>query len=243
MLLLYIARRTRPDILFQISWFTSRMHAATFQDMAKLHHLLKYLNGTRKIGLRLVPRESESGLMAMIDSSHGLHLSGHGHWALTLFFYGMCVLCVSRKLKLVGRSSCESEMLGVNEGGVYVLFIRELLSSLGIAVYGPTLILQDNESAIGIMTGEHKIAMSSKHIHLRNLWIMDYVKWSEFAFEHRKTKFMTADLLGKGLVGHLFKRHRYGVMNWPGLMPADDEKFMFALNRQSLEMVKSMKEG
>ena len=53
---------------------------------------------------------------------------------------------------------------------------------------------------------------------------------------------MTADLLGKGLVGHLFKRHRYGVMNWPGLMPAGDEKFMFALNRQSLEMVRSLED-
>ena len=243
MSLLYVARRCRPDILFQISWLTSRMTRPTVQDMSKLNHLLKYLNGTRKIGLRFVPRESESGLLAMIDASHGIHASGHGHWALCLFYFGMCVLCVSRKLKLVCRSSCESEMLGVNEGGVYVLFIRELLSSLGINIDGPTVIFQDNESAIGIMTGEHKLALSSKHINLRNLWIMDYVEKSEIKFDHRRTKFMTADLLGKGLVGHLFKRHRYGVMNWTSLKPEEDEEFMFALDASSVEMVKSLDEN
>ena len=107
MSLLYIARRCRPDILFQISWFTSRMQSPTVQDMRKLHHLLKYLNGTRMIGLRLVPRENESGLLAMIDASHGIHASGHGHWALCLFFCGMCVLCVSHVAHRASRRYLE----------------------------------------------------------------------------------------------------------------------------------------
>jgi len=242
MTLLYVARRTRPDVHFVVAWLTSRMHAATQQDLSKLHHLLKYLNGTRKLGVRLVPRDSSSFLAGMMDSSHGLHLSGHGHWGLCVFFFGMCVLCISRKLKLVCRSSCESEMLGVNEGGVYLLFIRELLSTLGIRFPGPITIYQDNESAIGIMTGDHKIAMSSKHVHLRNLWIMDYVSRGEFIFDHRETKFMTADLLGKALVGHLFRRHRFGVMNWTGLKPDDDSSFMFALDAESVKRVKELTE-
>jgi hypothetical protein len=240
MSLLYLARRTRPDVLFHVSWLTTRMKSPTQQDLRKLHHVLQYLNGTRNVGLRLVPRDEESGLTAMVDSSHGLHQTGHGHWGLCIFFYGMCVLCVSRKLKLVCRSSCESEMLGVNEGGVYVLFIRELLSTLGINQENAITVFQDNESAIGIMSGNNKMAMTSKHISLRNLWIRDQVNRSEIKFEHRKTKFMTADILGKGLVGHLFKRHRYGVMNWASLKPEDDSEAMYSLDEGSLKFIKNL---
>ena len=134
-------------------------------------------------------------------------------------------------------------MLGVNEGGVYILFVRELLSTLGIYHDGAVTIFQDNESAIGIMSGDNKMAMSSKHISLRNLWITDYVNRSEFKFSHRKTKFMTADLLGKGLVGHLFKRHRYGVMNWKTLKPDADSDFMYSLDEASLSLVKNLEEN
>jgi len=234
--LLYIARRCRPDIHFHVAWLTSRMVLPTEQDLAKLYHLLKYLKGTISMGVRLVPRDHSSGLSGMIDASHGLHCSGHGQWGLTLFWYGMCVLCISRKLKMVTRSSCESEILGVNEGGVYILYIRELMDTLGFDMKAPTVIYQDNESAIGIMTGEHKLAMSSKHIHLRNLWIMDYINRSAFTMVYRETKLMTADILGKSLVGHLFQRHRYGVMNWRGTKPKDDPDSMFSLEHDGTRM-------
>jgi hypothetical protein len=137
---------------------------------------------------------------------------------------------------MVTRSSCESEILGVNEGGVYILYIRELMDTLGFDMKAPTVIYQDNESAIGIMTGEHKLAMSSKHIHLRNLWIMDYINRSAFTMVYRETKLMTADILGKSLVGHLFQRHRYGVMNWRGTKPKDDPDSMFSLEHDGTRM-------
>jgi hypothetical protein len=229
MSLLYVARRCRPDIQFQVVWLTSRMHVATVQDLFKLHHLMKYLNGTRKMGLRLVPRDISSGLVAQIDSSHGIHLTGHGHWGMCIYFYGMCILCVSKKIKLVTRSSFESEMMGVNSGGVYVLFFLELLQTLGINVKTPVKIMQDNMSAIGIMTGEHKLAMSSKHIALRNLWVMDYAKRAIFEFVYLVTTMMTPDILGKNLVGYPFRRHRYGMMGWPGTRPENDSEESYSL--------------
>jgi hypothetical protein len=131
-------------------------------------------------------------------------------------------------------------MLGVNEGGVYVLFIRELLSTLGINQENAITVFQDNESAIGIMSGDNKMAMSSKHISLRNLWVRDLVERSEVKFIHRKTKFMTADILGKGLVGHLFQRHRYGIMNWASCKPEDDSEAMYSLDEESLTFIRNL---
>ena len=227
MTLLYIARRTRPDILFQVVWFTSRMNVATEQDMSKLLHVMKYLNGTREMGMRFAPNVQAHPMSAQVDSSHGLHQSGHGHWGLCISLYGMTVLCMSRKHKLMTRSSCESEILGVNEAGVYILFLKELLESLGIDVPNPVPIYQDNESCIGILQGESKIAMSSKHMHLRNMWIMDNIKRLEFILKYRETERMTPDVLGKSLCGYLFRRHRYGMMRWKGTRPYDDSEATF----------------
>ena len=222
MTLLYVARRTRPDIIFHVTWLTSRMTVATNQDMAKLNHLLMYLNGTKLIGMRLVPEKQSSAMIALVDSSHGLHQSGHGHWGLVIKLHGMTVLAMSRKLKLVTRSSCESEILGVNEAGVYILFLKEFLESLGLSINTPVPIYQDNESCIGILQGDHKIAMSSKHMHLRTLWVMDYIKRLIFVMRHLDTKRLSADMLGKSLCGLLFRRHRYGIMKWPGTKPYED---------------------
>jgi len=166
-------------------------------------------------------------MSAQVDSSHGLHQSGHGHWGLCISLYGMTVLCMSRKHKLMTRSSCESEILGVNEAGVYILFLKELLESLGIDVPNPVPIYQDNESCIGILQGESKIAMSSKHMHLRNMWIMDNIKRLEFILKYRETERMTPDVLGKSLCGYLFRRHRYGMMRWKGTRPYDDSEATF----------------
>jgi len=120
-------------------------------------------------------------------------------------------------------------MMGVNSGGVYVLFFLELLETLGIHVNTPVAIMQDNMSAIGIMTGEHKLAMSSKHIALRNLWVMDYAKRAILGFKYLETSRMTPDILGKNLTGHLFRRHRYGMMSWVGTRPGDDTEESFSL--------------
>ena len=68
--LLYVARRTRPDILFQVVWFTSGINAAMDQNMLKLRHLVMYLNGSEQMGMRFVPKVGASSMAALLDLSH-----------------------------------------------------------------------------------------------------------------------------------------------------------------------------
>lgn len=49
--LLYLAKRTRPDILLAISHLASRVTIANQDDKTKLDRVLRYLNGHRKMSL------------------------------------------------------------------------------------------------------------------------------------------------------------------------------------------------
>ena len=51
--LLFVAKRTRPDLLPLISFLTTRMLHATEEDQDKLRRGLQYLNSTKSMGIRL----------------------------------------------------------------------------------------------------------------------------------------------------------------------------------------------
>ena len=51
--LLYISKRSRPDIQTAVSYLTTRVSKANVDDWGKLKRLLQYLNGTIKLPLRI----------------------------------------------------------------------------------------------------------------------------------------------------------------------------------------------
>jgi len=54
-LLLYLARMVRPDILLAITFYflSTRVKCPTEQDISKIARVLKYLNGTKTLGLSM----------------------------------------------------------------------------------------------------------------------------------------------------------------------------------------------
>jgi hypothetical protein len=51
--LLFLSKRTRPDICVPVSFLTSRVQESTEQDMGKLKRVLRYLLGTKHMGITL----------------------------------------------------------------------------------------------------------------------------------------------------------------------------------------------
>lgn len=54
--LLYLAKRTRPEILLTVSYLSSRVSIANEDDQNKLNKLLRYLNKYANMKLRLQGR-------------------------------------------------------------------------------------------------------------------------------------------------------------------------------------------
>ena len=64
--LLFLSKRTRPDICVPVSFLTSRVQESTEQDMGKLKRVLRYLLGTKHMGITL---EADSQIIRLIRSS------------------------------------------------------------------------------------------------------------------------------------------------------------------------------
>ncbi len=69
--LMYLSTATRPDIAFIVGRLSSSMSAPTKGAWNRLKRVLKYLNGTKKLGIAYHKGEGNLCLDTYVDSSYG----------------------------------------------------------------------------------------------------------------------------------------------------------------------------
>ena len=169
MSLMFIARFTRPDVLFLVSFLATRCKSPFVSDWRKAIRILHYLAGTRNEGLvysaitPFVPSISA-------DASHHLYPEGHGQQGFFIFNGSAPVGHRSTKIKMITRSSSESELCGAEEGATYVVWYRLLLVGMGVPISGPIVLYQDNKSTI-IMAEQGGSFQRTKHLIGRQSYI------------------------------------------------------------------------
>ena len=200
--LLYLAKRTRPDILLSVAFLTTRVKEPTQEDKNKLARVLKYLNGN--CGRKLIFRPSTaSGIIGYIDASFGLHDDGRSHTGLIVTLYGCNVLCESSKQKIVSRDSTEAELIGLSDKMMKVLECHEFIIQQGIQI-GMPIVMQDNNSTITLVTkggGKYR----TKHLKARQAQVKELIDHKLMVVNFLSTRDMLADPLSKPLQGELFR--------------------------------------
>jgi hypothetical protein len=134
-----------------------------------------------------------------------LHADAKGHGGIIVTFGGTIVATKSFKMKLVTKSSTESELVAVEESVPYVLWILSLLQDLGLETKKPVKLLQDNLSAIGIIQNGGSFNRS-KHMVARYGFVKQHMELGDVAFEHCPGEVMPADMLTKPLDGSRIKK-------------------------------------
>jgi hypothetical protein len=71
--------------------------------------------------------DSELELRVFTDASHMLHLDAKGHGGIIVTYGGTVIASKSFKMKLVTKSSTESELVAVEESIPYVLWMLTLM--------------------------------------------------------------------------------------------------------------------
>jgi hypothetical protein len=105
---LYLAQRSRPDVLEAVSFLTSRVHQPDVDDYKKL----KYLESTESLVLRL-SSNGDGILHWWVDASYAVHPSMKGHTGGKMSMGKGSVYSTSRSQKGPTRSSTECELVGV----------------------------------------------------------------------------------------------------------------------------------
>ena len=151
MALFWASRRSRPDILFNVSYLATRTKYATSRDLSDLNHVLLYLQSTinEKVCLCF---KGEVTVSIFVDSSAQFYndFCGHGGYVATIGDgYGGSVEIKSGKSNC--RSTMEYELIELHHCLPAVLWLRMLLSELGFPHERASIIYEDNKSVLDIM--------------------------------------------------------------------------------------------
>ena len=210
--LLYLAKRVRPDTLTAVAFLSTRVQAPTDQDWSKLMRMLKYINGTKDMGICL---EAESGIvvLAYVDASFGVHADYKSHTGGVISLCKGPVYVKSAKQKLMSKSSTEAELIGVSDMLPQVIWTRDFLVEQGYSC-GPARLFQDNKSTIVLANKGLSTSEKTRHIAIRYYFVKDRIDSGEVIVEYMPTQEMIADVMTKPLQGALFRRLRSELMNW-----------------------------
>ena len=205
---------TRHDVRKEIVFLGSKCSYPCYGDMKKLTLIMQYLNSTLSYGPRYYTEEGAT-LYGYVDASFNVHPDSRSHTG-----YFLCIgkdsaptLSFSSKQKsCISLSSMEAEYVALHEMTKVIVHTRRFLAEIGFPQEGPTIIFEDNESAINLALSPG-VGKKSKHIDLRYHYIKDMVKTGEIAIEYIDTTKQRANILTKPLPTSQFVSERNAMMN------------------------------
>ena len=212
--LLYLSKRTRPDIQLPVAFLTTRVREPDIDDWKKLGRCLCYLKDNRDLDLTL-----EIMLPFIIrwwiDAAYGVHQDCKSHTGAAMSLGKGCPINGSRKQRINTRSSTEAELVGVNDYMTMVLWVRLFLEAQGIEVVD-NIIYQDNKSTMLLeKNGRQSSGKKTRHFEIRYYFIHDHIKRGTTRVEYCPTDLMVGDFHTKPLQGSAFRRFRAIIMNLP----------------------------
>lgn len=196
--LLYAAMVTRPDISFAVQALGRHLQSSTDEHMNAGMRVLRYLQGTKNVGITY--SKGETVLVGYADSD----------WAgdqdtrrsVTGYVYVLCGAAISWGSKLqptVALSSSEAEYMAACYAIQEAVHLRLLLKSLGYEQQGHTVIFEDNQGCI-YMSQNPVMHKRAKHIDIRFHFVRERVADGTVKLVYVETENQLADLLTKPLL-------------------------------------------
>ncbi|CAH9112472.1 unnamed protein product [Cuscuta epithymum] len=210
---------TRPDISFAVNRLSQFMHAPTETHWQGVKRILRYLKGTLDHGLFL-RRSSPLTLSVFSDSDWGgVTDGGKSTTAYVLYSGGNIISWKSAKQKTVSRSSTEAEYKAVANASAEMLWVRNLLTELGISLVSTPQLFCDNQGATYACINP-VFHSRMKHLALDFFFVRELVESGQLVVKHISTKQQIADILTKPLSKTPFQffRSKLGVSNGSSIL-------------------------
>ncbi|KAG6521833.1 hypothetical protein ZIOFF_018966 [Zingiber officinale] len=189
--LIYLTN-TRPDIVYSVSLISRFMHEPSKLHYAAAKRILRYLQGTRKLGIKYV-KEKENKLVGYTDSDWAGSLDDRKSTSGYIFCLGSKIISwVSKKQKTVSLSSAEAEYIAATDAACEAVWLRRILSDVEQKQEAPITIFCDNNSTIA-MTKNPVFHARTKHIELRHHFIRDLVSDKKIQLKFINTNKQLAD--------------------------------------------------
>ena len=208
----HVSQRARPDILVAVAFLSRHTQNPTEDDWRKLTRVMRYIQATIDLKLRLTPHSLDL-LLWWVDAAYAVHPDMRGHSGATMSLGAGSIFSGSTAQKINTRSSTESEVVGVYDYLPNMLWHAHFLAAQrGKDVN--TVLHQDNTSAMLLeKNGRGSSTKRTKHMDVRYFYIADCIARGEVSLKHCPTTEMLADFFSKPLQGQLFFKFRALLMN------------------------------
>ena len=213
--LLYLSKRTRPDIQIAVGFLGRRVKKATEEDWNKISRVIRFIRGTIDAGLRLRCGNGRLKVTVFIDASHAIHDDYRSHTGCCLYIGDMgAVYCKSSRQGLNTKSSAESELVGATDlAGAYI-WVHSYLKAQNYDVEYEVDLRQDNLAVHAWLKNGRAKDDKGRHINIRYFWLADRIKRGELVVNYTNTSEMVADYLSKPLTGALFNKFRNMIQGY-----------------------------
>ena len=168
--LLWIARCTRPDVVFAVHKATRKTHAPRVKDWKLAKRIARYLKGTTTLKMNMTPvHDASSPITLEAYSDADCAAEKNDRKSLTgsvVLVNGMAISWASRKQGGVTLSTIDAEFVAASKTERELLGIREMLGEVGMEPELPMTLHVDNQAAIRHLNGE-ETSMKAKHTDVR----------------------------------------------------------------------------
>ena len=223
--LMYAAISTRPDIAHAVHYLASNMQAPTQRHMQAAERVLRYLAGTKDVGLVFGSHNGDAvgdsrGRKARVqvdvcafadadwanDKGDRRSISG---WVAKI--NGDAVSWSSKKQRVVALSTCEAELYAESAAIQEVLWLRGLMEELGLYVQTGSIVYGDNQSTIAVSENGVK-GERTKHVDVKYHFVTETVERGVIKLRWVPTTQQQADIFTKALAAPVFEFLRKNIM-------------------------------
>jgi hypothetical protein len=202
--LIYLSH-TRPDIAFAVSVVSQFMHDPKTHHMDAVVRIIRYLKGNPGRGL-LYKSNGNLQVECYTDADWAGSLDDRRSTSgYCTFVGGNLVTWRSKKQNVVARSTAEAEFRSMAHGICEVMWLKIILTELGLFQAKPLMLYCDNKAALDIAHNPVQHGRT-KHIEIDRHFIKEKLDQGIICMPYVSSSNQLADMLTKGLPEKLFSR-------------------------------------
>jgi hypothetical protein len=208
-MLLYLIKHSRPDLSNAVRELTKVLDGATPAHWKAMLRVIKYVFDTRHYALRLHPNmiDGKATIRGISDSEYAgdkdTRISVYGY---VVYYCGAPISWKSKSGKSVTLSSTEAEYYASSEAAKELVFVHNLIKSMGIKLQLPTILHVDNTGAI-YLANNYSTGPRTKHIDIRTHFIRELIVNGDLKVVFVKSEDNDADIFTKNTGEELFDKH------------------------------------
>jgi hypothetical protein len=208
-MLLYLIKHSRPDISNAVRELTKVLDGATSAHWKAMIRVIKYVFDTKNYALKIKPNVStgKAILRGISDSEYAgdreTRISVYGY---VIYYCGAPISWKSKSGKSVTLSSTEAEYYASSEAAKELVFVHNLIKSMGIELQLPIILQVDNTGAI-YLANNYSTGPRTKHIDIRAHFVRELIVDGTLKIIFVKSEDNDADILTKNTSEELYEKH------------------------------------